>query len=306
VPVVWRERDAPQVGSWLATTGVGALPAAVGVVSVEPRRIAQTSGMLGIVPEDSDDGPIISRVFAGSGAEKAGLRVNDVVTKLNGRTLSNREALFRQLSRMKAGQTVKLTVKRGERELEIEATLTSRDNEQESLGSELSERRGGFASAFQHDTVLDADQCGGPVVDLDGKVVGINIARAGRVVSYALPAAAILPLLSELESGKRMPGAAPNPRLAELDKALDTLRTSERDLTKEVEQLRAALEQALAVVEKAKQDAAAAQEALKQAETQAASAVQAVKSVEAELAAAQTQIDKLTSEKTSLSGEGER
>jgi serine protease Do len=292
VPVVWRERDAPQVGSWLATTGVGALPAAVGVVSVEPRRIAQTSGMLGIVPEDSDDGPIISRVFAGSGAEKAGLRVNDVVTKLNGR--------------MKAGQTVKLTVKRGERELEIEATLTSRDNEQESLGSELSERRGGFASAFQHDTVLDADQCGGPVVDLDGKVVGINIARAGRVVSYALPAAAILPLLSELESGKRMPGAAPNPRLAELDKALDTLRTSERDLTKEVEQLRAALEQALAVVEKAKQDAAAAQEALKQAETQAASAVQAVKSVEAELAAAQTQIDKLTSEKTSLSGEGER
>ena len=81
---------------------------------------------------------------------------------------------------------------------EIEATLGARDSFQDTLGSDLSSRRGGFASALQHDTVLDANQCGGPVVGLDGRAVGLNIARAGRVVSYAIPAAAVRPVVADL------------------------------------------------------------------------------------------------------------
>jgi S1-C subfamily serine protease len=50
-----------------------------------------------------------------------------------------------------------------------------------------STRLSGFERAMQHDTVINPDQCGGPVVDTSGRVVGMNIARAGRVVSYALP-----------------------------------------------------------------------------------------------------------------------
>ena len=42
-------------------------------------------------------------------------------------------------------------------------------------------------------------------MDLDGKVVGINIARAGRVASYALPGEVVWPLLDELKSGKLAP-----------------------------------------------------------------------------------------------------
>ena len=61
----------------------------------------------------------------------------------------------------------------------------------------LSGRRSGFP-ALQHDTVLHPDQCGGPLVNLDGKVVGINIARASRVASYAIPADVVVPLIQEL------------------------------------------------------------------------------------------------------------
>ena len=35
------------------------------------------------------------------------------------------------------------------------------------------------------------EDCGGPLVDLEGRVLGINIARAGRVESYALPASVV-------------------------------------------------------------------------------------------------------------------
>jgi len=49
-------------------------------------------------------------------------------------------------------------------------------------------RLSGFERVIQHDTVINPDQCGGPLVDTKGRIIGMNIARAGRVVSYALPA----------------------------------------------------------------------------------------------------------------------
>jgi serine protease Do len=42
-------------------------------------------------------------------------------------------------------------------------------------------------------------------LDLDGKAVGINIARADRVSSYAIPASVVKPLLADLKSGRLAP-----------------------------------------------------------------------------------------------------
>jgi len=36
------------------------------------------------------------------------------------------------------------------------------------------------------------------VIDLDGKAIGINIARAGRVASYAIPADVLRPLVARM------------------------------------------------------------------------------------------------------------
>jgi serine protease Do len=78
-------------------------------------------------------------------------------------------------------------------------------NPQEMMGSTLSNRRGGFPSILQHDTVLAPGNCGDPLVDLEGKVVGINIARAGRTETYAIPAAAVRELLADLMAGNLPP-----------------------------------------------------------------------------------------------------
>ena len=69
---------------------------------------------------------------------------------------------------------------------------------QNNLGGRLSVRRFGFPLALQHDTVLRPVDCGGPVVDLDGRVVGFNIARAGRTESYLIPTGAVHAILGEL------------------------------------------------------------------------------------------------------------
>ncbi|MBP3956144.1 serine protease [Gemmata sp. G18] len=65
---------------------------------------------------------------------------------------------------------------------------------------------------LQSDLVVDAKDCGGPVVDLEGNVLGINIARAGRVETWILPSEVIRPLLPQFKSGKFAPVSASTPR----------------------------------------------------------------------------------------------
>jgi serine protease Do len=47
---------------------------------------------------------------------------------------------------------------------------------QNRMGSTLSVRRQGFPVILQHDMVIKPTDCGGPVVNLDGKVIGVNSA----------------------------------------------------------------------------------------------------------------------------------
>jgi serine protease Do len=122
------------------------------------------------------------------------------------RPTPTREALIRAVRRFNPGDRVAVEVLRGGETLRLTAVLTgdvpgrgpSRSEFQTRLGGGLSERRFGFPDAIQHDTVLRPDDCGGPVVDLAGKVAGFNVARSGRTESYAIASAALPELIAEL------------------------------------------------------------------------------------------------------------
>ena len=51
----------------------------------------------------------------------------------------------------------------------------------------VSLRNDNFPEVLQHDIPLLPADMGGPVATLEGKVVGINIARVDRVTTFALP-----------------------------------------------------------------------------------------------------------------------
>ena len=51
---------------------------------------------------------------------------------------------------------------------------------------------------FQHDTVVKPNECGGPLLDTNGKMIGMNIARAGRVSSYGLSAKIVAEVITSL------------------------------------------------------------------------------------------------------------
>jgi serine protease Do len=130
--------------------------------------------------------------------------VNDVIRRVNDQPILTREALIRAIRGYNPGDEVELEIEREGETTTLRAVLQGhfpglpdRSEFQNNLGTSLSVRRFGFPQALQHDAVLRAADCGGPVVNLDGEVVGINIARAGRTETYALPAAAVSSLLED-------------------------------------------------------------------------------------------------------------
>ena len=208
-PIRWETRE-PTLGQWAVTPGIGPTPEGAGVVSAAERRILHRRAYIGVELFDRKKARI-TRLMPGYGAERAGLKVDDLVLKVNDEAVDNRDDLTRALLRFREGQTVNLRVRRGEREFDVVVALTNpkaddiqpgerRQESMNRLGSDLSQRSEDFELAIQHDSVLEPWQCGGPLVNLDGKAIGLNIARSGRVASYALPAPLVRKAIEKLKA----------------------------------------------------------------------------------------------------------
>jgi serine protease Do len=209
LPVVaWREGAPPPPGSFVATTLPADEPLLVGAVSTEPRRISgfrtqrRPKGWLGI-ELGGESGTRIEKVEDHSPAAKADLHAGDEIRKIDGEAMRSAEQIVALVGGHSPKQTLRLVVHREDKDVELSATLarprTERAPQDEWGGGPFSDRRSAFPAAFPHDTPLLPRDCGGPLVDTDGRVVGINIARALRVVSYAVPAADVRQVIDELK-----------------------------------------------------------------------------------------------------------
>jgi len=218
----------PAPGSWVAVPGLEAAPDAVGVVSAGPRGLDPVR--LGVAffrsrGEGDTPGPlVVSAVQEGMGAARAGVEPGDRLLRLGSDALVEARDLIDPLRDVSAGDTMTLTVERDGERLTLEVTmmnrplnLKDRSDFMNQMGNTLSRRRDGFDAVFQHDATIEPELCGGPLVDLDGRLIGLNIARAGRVESYALPVAEVLAALERLRAQlqhstrPRTDGAPPAP-----------------------------------------------------------------------------------------------
>ena len=209
-PVRWYDARL-EIGSWVAVPdGRQDLPYAVGVVGSPERSIPQEKAILGIILAESTDGPRIDQVLKQSIAEEIGLQPGDVVQKINEMALARSQQLMDYVGKLRPGDQVSLKVLRDGDTRQLNARLgrvsqlliVDRGMEDE-INRDLSVRRTGFPSVIQHDCVLKSAMCGGPLVDLDGRVVGMNIARSERIASYALPSRVVEQHLRQLLQAAR-------------------------------------------------------------------------------------------------------
>ena len=229
--VTFADTEKVPAGNWVAASGPTSDPISVGIVSVMTRNLTgrdtaivnPNRGYLGIYPADEKDdegkllGAKIAELSPGGAADKAGLKSDDVIVEMNGKKIIGQTSLRDFLDTLRGGDIINVKAKRKGETKDFKVTLGSapkdRGDVQNSMGSTLSGRRTGFEKVLQSDLVVDAKDCGGPVVDLEGNVLGINIARAGRVETWILPSEVIRPLLPQFKSGKFAPVSASTPAL---------------------------------------------------------------------------------------------
>lgn len=233
-PMPWDESATPTPGTFLAAATPLRLPAAVGVLSVLPRSLDETQkGYLGVGLDKGGEGTIkVISVSSQSPASKAGLVIDDVIKTIDGKSVVSVEECIRTIGSLRPYQKVKIVVAREKGDRELEVTLASRatnvgtqgEDPRNMMAGQLSRTRRGFPDVIQHDMVLDPQEIGGPIVDLEGHVVGMNIARSGRIECFAIPSKTIKSLLSKVGEGHF--------NHPELDSLRDERKNAEDALTK--------------------------------------------------------------------------
>jgi S1-C subfamily serine protease len=260
--ILWNNRPLA-VGQWVASAGLTDEPASLGVVSVPRRPIPPVHGVMGIQLAMAEGPATIEKVMPLTPAEKAGIKPQDVVTEVNGEKVESAKDLQAYLAKCRVGDTVKLAVKRGGKALEFQVQLVkmigSAAQQQEvmnSFGIGISKRAADFPLVSQHDSVLKPSDCGGPLVDLSGKVVGMNIAHAGRTETFAIPSDVLFEVMYQLMSGQLDPKLLAEKKAAE-EKALAEKKAAEKKAADE----KKAAEEKLAAEKKAAEEKAAAEKA---------------------------------------------
>jgi len=84
-----------------------------------------------------EEGAYVADLAKGSGSEKAGVRIGDVVTAVDGTAIRTMDDLILQVRRKKVGDTVKLSLLRGGAALDVDVTVGDKPADAESLGAPL-------------------------------------------------------------------------------------------------------------------------------------------------------------------------
>lgn len=204
-PVEFAVAAAPQIGAFFASVTELAVPEAFGVMSVPPHARPMRLE-LGVRRHEVKGGMRLYEIMPNTGAARAGLRKGDVVIAIDGKPVKT-WLEFRDLVAQHApGTDLVLRFLRAGKEREVRVPLKAdpsrhgpkSGHERAKLWGPLSEVRLGFEQVIQHDSRLHPSRCGSLLVDLDGNVVGLNIARAGRFETLALTAEVVVAAVAKM------------------------------------------------------------------------------------------------------------
>ncbi len=197
-PVVFADTSEIGQGSWVVANGATSRSERrpmVGIISANFREIHVEGGaVLGVEIKDDKQGMLVGEIPEISGAYKAGIRKGDIIVSLGGQKMKDRAAIAEFMKDRRVGEKLEVAFLRDGKEQKAEVELAGRadtygieKSRNDTMSGDVSKRRSGFPRVLQHDVQGTSKTVGGPLVDLDGKCLGMNIARANRAESFAIP-----------------------------------------------------------------------------------------------------------------------
>lgn len=160
----------------------------------------------------------IQEVVKDGPAARAGAMDGDEILGVDGTPITTLETVSPILSKKKIGEKVTLKVRRKGKILSYSITLGSR---RQALGEEapqdsndlisggFSKRRDDFPMVLQHDTPSRYTLMGGPLLNLKGELIGMNIARVNRAENYALPISVVQESVQRILKNAQQPEKKP-------------------------------------------------------------------------------------------------
>ena len=213
IPAPLNDAVTTEAGAWVVSAGPDAAPISFGIQGLDS-YLSDLSimdrGFLGVQtdsPGRGRPGAYIQRIVPGCAARRAGLRRGDLILRVESEEVRGRRALVDILRGYRANDVVRIDYVRDGEEFQTSVRLGSRwaiaNSERESgnMMVPVSRRDSGFGRVIQHDSLITPEECGGPLVDLDGNFIGMNIARSDRTKTYALPADVLVESVRRMKNG---------------------------------------------------------------------------------------------------------
>ena len=199
-PIEWASAADLKTGFWISAIADRNRSIKVGIVSTPLRQIEREGGVVGIkiLPRPQEGrGVLIWHVYEKSGASEVGLRSGDVILYVAGKPVKSPGDFTDIVTQFDANETVELVAERQvngkPKKWAVEVMLGYRREvidgieRNEVLSGASSRRKAGFQNVVQHDIPLGPEAMGGPLFTIEGKAIGLNIARRDRVTTFALP-----------------------------------------------------------------------------------------------------------------------
>jgi hypothetical protein len=208
------------VGTLVATVGVQESPLTIGIVSVRRRDLADASRPTYTLPLRLPAGrpEIFTAIETGVSRPKikptitgvldlpwsAGIRRGDVLRRLGGQSIQDEQQLMDAVKGHQSGDVVDVELERRGKIVTLRLPLRPKTHFLQNY------RADGFPTVIECAVRLFSHECGGPVVDLKGRAIGITISRLRDCGSMVIPGDYVQRLLPDLKAGKHADNWAPN------------------------------------------------------------------------------------------------
>ncbi len=212
----WGESKSIALGQWLLAAKDAGKEVRFGVMSATRRAIKGNGAAMGVYMEDAKDNKGVRIVDVGtdSPAESAGLQKDDILVAIGGQIIEVRDHVKEAIASLQPGEEIEIRYRRKGKEAKCTVRLASKTKIESNWSGEdyanggISIRTDSFPEVIQHDIPLGPADMGGPLLNLMGQVIGINIARVDRITTFALPVESFWPEVQKWIEADRHPPKA--------------------------------------------------------------------------------------------------
>ncbi len=210
-PVPFADRDPMPTGTVVAAVGPDGQPLTVGVVSVAARKLADAETATYELPlrvkadselvygKPSENGSGFEVLMAYGLAKVVGVKPGDRLASVAGRPIAAEGDVATAVTEKRSGDVISVVLERDGKTMTLELPLLPYVSNN---ATNATWRSDDYPIALEYSPPVRTTECGGPLIDLSGRLVGVTVGRANGHAGWAIPADSVRRVLDDAKAGK--------------------------------------------------------------------------------------------------------